>query len=160
MRKTKVLGRKRSVFHFLFCLLYFEGTNLISNKRPCTRRPEKQQRSGHASGAVGRHNKIQNSFGLGSSALPLAARRVGASASSKTRKSTGLRSDSSLPYYTRRFFMIKALVYEIYRVALVVALLGASMGFAFLLNSMFEGVSPAAEVLQNSCCHGALPPVW
>jgi hypothetical protein len=38
MRKTKVLGRKRSVFHFLFCLLYFEGTNLISNKRPCTRR--------------------------------------------------------------------------------------------------------------------------
>ena len=66
MRKTKVLGRKRSVFHFLFCLLYFEGTNLISNKRPCTRRPEKQQRSRHASGAVGRHNKIQNSFGLGS----------------------------------------------------------------------------------------------
>ena len=56
--------------------------------------------------------------------------------------------------------MIKELVYEIYRVALVVALLGASMGFAFLLNSMFEGVSPAAEVLQNSCCHGALPPVW
>ena len=56
--------------------------------------------------------------------------------------------------------MIKALVYEIYRVALVVALLGASMGFAFLLNSMFEGVSPAAEVLQGSCCDGALSPVW
>jgi len=56
--------------------------------------------------------------------------------------------------------MIKALVYEIYRIALVLALLAGSMGFGFILSSMFEGVSPAAEVLQRSCCHGALSPVW
>jgi hypothetical protein len=44
--------------------------------------------------------------------------------------------------------MIRALVYQIYRMALVVALLAASMGVGLLLNPMFEGVSPAAEVLQ------------
>jgi hypothetical protein len=56
--------------------------------------------------------------------------------------------------------MIRALVYQIYRMALVVALLAASMGIGLLLNPMFEGVSPAAEVLQGSCCYGALPQVW
>jgi hypothetical protein len=56
--------------------------------------------------------------------------------------------------------MIKALVYQIYRTALVVALVATSMGVGLLLNPMFEGVSPAAEVPQGSCCYGVLPPVW
>jgi hypothetical protein len=56
--------------------------------------------------------------------------------------------------------MIKALVHQFYRMVLVVAVLAASMGVGLLLNPMFEGVSPAAEVLQGSCCDGALSPVW
>ena len=56
--------------------------------------------------------------------------------------------------------MNKALVYGIYRMASVLALLATSMGVGFLLNSMFEGVSPAAEVLHGSCCYGARPPMW
>ena len=56
--------------------------------------------------------------------------------------------------------MTRALVYQIYRMALVVALLAAFMVVGLLLNPMFDGVSPAAEVLQGSCCYGALPQVW
>jgi hypothetical protein len=56
--------------------------------------------------------------------------------------------------------MIRTLGYQIYRIAVVVALLAASMGVGFLLNPMFEGVSPAAEVLQGSCCYGVLTPAW
>jgi hypothetical protein len=56
--------------------------------------------------------------------------------------------------------MIRTLVYQIYRIAVVVGLLVASMGVGFLLNTMSEGVSPAAEVLQGSCCYAVLPAVW
>jgi len=56
--------------------------------------------------------------------------------------------------------MARALVDRIYRLALVVALLAASMGVGFLLHPMFEGVSPAAEIRGPSSYYGGLPPVW
>ena len=60
----------------------------------------------------------------------------------------------------RRFFMTSALVHRIYRIALVVALCAAFMGVALLLHPMFEGVSPADEILRGSGSYSESPPVW
>ena len=56
--------------------------------------------------------------------------------------------------------MNSTLVHQIYRITLVVALCATFMGVALLLNPMFEGVSPAAEILWGSGSYGDLPPVW
>jgi hypothetical protein len=56
--------------------------------------------------------------------------------------------------------MTSTLVHQIYRITLVVAFCATFMGVALLLNPMFEGVSPAAEILWGSGSYGELPPVW
>jgi hypothetical protein len=56
--------------------------------------------------------------------------------------------------------MTGTLVHWVYRIALVVALCATFMGVALLLHPMFEGVSPADEILRGSGSYGELPQVW
>jgi hypothetical protein len=68
-----------------------------------------------------------------------------------------------VPAYNKGDFMTGTLVDQTYKIALVVAFCAAfmlAMIVTPLLDPIFEGVSPAAEILWGSGGFGELPPVW
>jgi hypothetical protein len=62
--------------------------------------------------------------------------------------------------FPREIFMTGTVVHRIYSMVLVIGLCAIFLTVALLLNPMFEGVSPAHEVLSGSGSYGELPPVW